>query len=115
MKALVIIFVTLVLAFVGFSYYVSQPVVEGTRGSFKPLIADRADALTFARSQKGLILVTKHAGDALLGINLTKHFGEAATADLIEFLTGLDWSTLPDVPDVQDDVDVAPRPSTGRR
>ncbi len=97
LKFILVVLITLVLAFVGFSFYVSQPVVEGARGSFAPLIADRADALTFARSEKGLILVTQHEGDALIGINLTERFGEARTADLIEFLAGLDWAMLPDV------------------
>ncbi len=87
----------LVLVFVAFSFCVSRPVVEGARGSFEPVIADRTDALTFARSVKGLILVTQHEGDALIGLNLTKHFGEARTADLIEFVAGLNRATLPDI------------------
>lgn len=97
MKIVVIVLVALVLAFVGFSYYVSQPAVEGTRGSFEPMIADRGDALTFARSAEGLILVTRHAGDAVIGVNLTRLFGEAATADLIAFVSDLDPATLPNV------------------
>lgn len=85
------------LAFVAFSFYVSKPVVQGSRGSFEPVIAPRADALTFARSGQGLILVTQHEGDALIGVNLTKRFGEERTADLIEFVADLDEATLPDV------------------
>jgi 2-keto-4-pentenoate hydratase/2-oxohepta-3-ene-1,7-dioic acid hydratase in catechol pathway len=91
------IFLILALAFVGFSYYVSQPAIEGTRRGFDPVIASRADALTFARSGQGLILVNQHAGDALIGVNLTQHYGEAATADLLAFVAGLDQSTLPAV------------------
>lgn len=86
----------LVLAFVGFSYYVSQPVVEGVRGEFQPEIADRADALTFARSREGLILVSRHVGDAVIGVNLTSQFGAAATAELIDFVSSLDPASLPD-------------------
>jgi 2-keto-4-pentenoate hydratase/2-oxohepta-3-ene-1,7-dioic acid hydratase in catechol pathway len=85
------------LAFVGFSYYVSQPALEGTRRGFEPGIADRADALTFARSAQGLILVNQHAGDAVIGINLTKIFGETATTDLIAFVSDLDQASLPGV------------------
>ena len=77
MKTIVIALIALVLAFVAFSFYVSQPVVEGTQGSFEPVIADRADALTFARTPEGLILVTQHEGDALIGVNLAKRFGES--------------------------------------
>jgi len=97
LKVILIALIALVLAFVAFSFYVSQPVVEGTRGSFEPVIADRADALTFARTARGLILVTRHEGDALIGVNLTKLFGEEKTADLIAFVTDLDQATLPDV------------------
>lgn len=78
-----------VLAFVGFSYYVSQPVFDGLRGQFEPLIADRAEALTFARSGEGLILVSAHEGDAIRGINLTELYGQEATEDLIAFASSL--------------------------
>ena len=73
------------LAFILFSYYVSQPLEEGQRGDFKPIIADRDIALTFARSPLGLILVTEHLGDAIRGINLSAWFGEEQTKDLINF------------------------------
>lgn len=84
------------LALVGFSYYVSQPVVEGTRGSFEPMIANRAVALTFARTEQDLILVSRHAGDAVIGVNLTELYGIEATSDLIRFVSNLDQKTLPD-------------------
>ena len=92
-----IIFVTLVvllLAFVWFSYHVSRPAVQGTRDSFEPVIADQADALTFARSEDGLILVSRHEGDAVVGVNLTTVFGEQRTADLIDFAADFDESEL---------------------
>ena len=97
LKVFVIGLVALVLAFVAFSFYVSQPVVEGTRGSFEPLIADRAEALTFARSAKGLILVIRHEGDALVGVNLTERFGRDRTSDLVAFVADIDAATLADV------------------
>jgi 2-keto-4-pentenoate hydratase/2-oxohepta-3-ene-1,7-dioic acid hydratase in catechol pathway len=96
LRTTAIALIALVLAFVGFSFYVSQPVVEGMRGNFEPVIAERADALTFARAAEGLILVTRHEGDAVVGVNLTKQFGEAATADLIAFVSNLKQANLPD-------------------
>ncbi len=96
LRILILVLISLLLAFVGYSYHQSQPVVDGKRGPFDPRIADRAQALTFARSARGLILVTEHAGDALLGVNLTRQFGEAATTDLLDFLRNLDESLLPD-------------------
>lgn len=93
-----IAFVLLLLgaAFIGFSYYVSEPAVDGVRGSFDPEIADRDLAWTFARSDAGLILVSRHNGDSLDGVNLTTIFGEQITADLLKFLASFDESQLPD-------------------
>ncbi len=85
----------LALVFIGSSYYVSRPVVEGTLGEFRPLIADRSDALTFARAGKDLILVTAHEVDGITGVNLSKHFGSEVTADLIAFASTLDETALP--------------------
>ena len=77
----------LLAVFVGASYYVSMPVVQGTRGDSTFVIADPAEALTFARTSEGLILVAAHQGDAITGANLTALYGEAATADLSAFIT----------------------------
>ena len=84
----------LALAFVLFSYYVSQPLEEGRRSDFMPIIADRDIALTFARSPLGLILVTEHLGDAIRGINLSAWYGEEQTKDLINFLALTDRDVL---------------------
>ena len=97
MKTFIGVLIALGLAFVGFSYYVSQPAVEGTRRGFEPIIAERSEALTLARSGQGLILVSRHAGDAVIGVNLTKIFGEKATADLITFVSRVDQAALPGV------------------
>ncbi|MDA0978908.1 MAG: fumarylacetoacetate hydrolase family protein [Proteobacteria bacterium] len=99
MKIIAIGVVALLLAFVGLSYYVSQPVVEGTRGTFTPRIAGTAEALTFARSARGLILVTRHEGDALIGTNLTSVFGDRATRDLISIAAELDTAQLVELQD----------------
>ena len=87
LKRLAAALVVLALIFVGASYYVSMPVVEGTRGDSTFVIADPAAALTFARTSEGLILVAAHQGDAITGTNLTALYGEAATADLSTFIT----------------------------
>ena len=95
LKIAVVALVALALVFIGSSYYVSRPVVEGTLGEFRPVIADRADALTFARAGKDLILVTAHEVDGITGINLSKHFGSEVTADFIAFASSLDETALP--------------------
>jgi len=97
LKTTIVTFFLLLLAILGFSYQVSQPVVQGVRNDFEPVIADRADALTFARSASALILVVAHEGDAVIGVNLTNLFGEKATNNLIAFVSNLDYSTLPDI------------------
>ncbi|MEQ8861701.1 MAG: fumarylacetoacetate hydrolase family protein [Pseudomonadales bacterium] len=90
LKVLLGLLVLLAIAFVTATWWVSRPVFSETRGDFAPGIADPAQALTFARSADGLIWVTGHTGDAVTGINLTKIHGEAATADLIDFVSALD-------------------------
>ena len=82
--------------FVAFSFYVSQPVFDATRGLFAPTIADRSYALTFARTEDALILVSQHNGDALKGIDLTELYGREVTEDLVDFLETFDDSALPD-------------------
>ena len=86
LRALVVSFAVLFMAFIGASYWVSKPQVEGERGTFAPVIAEVSDALTFARTAKALILVTGHSGDGVTGIDLTSIYGEALTADLSIFL-----------------------------
>lgn len=96
LKTIIVTLALLTAAFAGFSFWVSRPVVEGQLGSFEPVIADPAEALTFARSNGALIWVTDHEGDAVRGFNLTRLFGAAATADFIKFVSTLDTSRLPD-------------------
>ncbi|MDA0959194.1 MAG: fumarylacetoacetate hydrolase family protein [Proteobacteria bacterium] len=80
--------------FIGVSYYVSLPVVEGVFEDQAVTIADPSQALTFARTDKALILVSAHEGDSLRGINLTKIYGDDATEDLFTFAEVLDASSL---------------------
>ena len=84
----------LLAVFVGASYYVSMPVVEGSRGDSTFVIADPAEALTFARTSEGLILVAAHQGDAIIGTNLTALYGEAVTADLSTFIASQAGATF---------------------
>ena len=86
----------LTVVFVGFSYYVSRPVFDGTRDGFRAVIADPADAWTFARTAQGLILVSRHVGDAVMGVNLSDAYGIEATSDLIAFVSDLDQTAIAD-------------------
>jgi len=95
-RVIVSILALLIAGLVGFSFYVSQPVVEGDRPAFTPMIADPSKAWTFARTADALVLVTAHHGDSVEGFNLTEIFGEAQTADLVEFSEDLGQVALPD-------------------
>jgi 2-keto-4-pentenoate hydratase/2-oxohepta-3-ene-1,7-dioic acid hydratase in catechol pathway len=79
-------FMLLFATFIGGSYWISKPLVEGERGVFAPEIAEFSEALTFARTAKALVLVTGHSGDGVTGIDLTAIYGEALTSDLSIFL-----------------------------
>lgn len=84
----------LVIALIGFSFSVSKPLFQEQRGSFKPVIADKADALTFARSGEKLVLVGEHKGDSLAGVDLTRLYGVDQTRDLLQFLANIDLAKL---------------------
>ena len=79
--------------FIGVSYYVSAPVVDGVREDQAVAIADLSQALTFARTESALILVSAHEGDRLRGINLTEIYGDV-TEDLFSFLEMFDASSF---------------------
>lgn len=96
LKIIAIPLIILILSFVGYSYWLSRPVFNESRGEFRPVIIDPAIALTFARTNDALIWVTGQAGDAIVGHDLTARFGSEATADLIDFVSNLDAATLPD-------------------
>lgn len=96
LRAIIVALALLMAAFAGLGFWVSRPVVDGRLGPFEPLIADPAEALTFARSNGALIWVTDHEGDAVRGFNLTRLFGAGATADFVKFVSTLDTSRLPD-------------------
>ena len=84
----------LAIALVGFSFSVSTPLFQEQRGDFEPLVADKTDALTFARSGDKLILVGAHKGDYLTGVDLTRLYGVDQTKDLLQFLANIDLATL---------------------
>ena len=87
----------IIVLMVAASYWVSRPLFKEKRAGYVPSIAPPEVAMTFARSSAGLIWVTGHTGDAVTGVNLTTHFGEQQTADLIQFASELDESLLPEL------------------
>ena len=90
LKKLIAGLVLIAGCFIGVSYYVSIPVVDGMHEDQSVVIADPSQALTFARTDTALILVTAHEGDSLRGINLTAIHG--AMLPKI-YLVSLRWST----------------------
>ena len=85
LKKLVAGLVLLGACFIGVSYYVSIPVVDGMRDGQPFVIADSSQALTFARTDTALILVSDHGDERLGGVNLTEIYGGDATQDLFTF------------------------------
>ena len=94
LKKLIAGLVLIAGCFIGVSYYVSMPVVDGMHEDQSVVIADPTEALTFARTDTALILVTAHEGDSLRGINLTAIHGDDATEDLFSFLEIVGASSL---------------------
>lgn len=84
----------LVLVFITFSFYVSQPAFDEQRGVYQAVIADRSQALTFARSATAWILVTEHEDTRITGIDLTATYQIPASTDLLSWLPGVDQNEL---------------------
>lgn len=91
------IFFLLVLVLAAFwvaTLYVSRPLFSERLGELPPLpaVADRADALTFARSAESLLLVIGADEGQVSAIDLTALYGMDATQDTLGFLrtTGFD-------------------------
>ncbi len=98
MKIIGSLIVSVLLCFGAYSYYVSQPLFD-TRLEAQPLfkIAGRSQALTFARSNEALILVLKHHGDRVSGINLTQLYGSDKTANLIDLYHSVGYQALSEI------------------
>ena len=94
LKKLIAGLVLIAGCFIGISYYVSMPVVDGVFEDQAVSIADPSQALTFARTDTALILVIAHDGDSLSGINLTAIHGNDITKDIFSFLEMVDTSSL---------------------
>ena len=94
LKIVIVVLVVLVILAVLVSFWVSRPLFDETRAVKPQHIADTDLALTFARSKDGLIWVLSHDGDSLSGVNLTLIYGPEATADLVDFVNGLDEQAL---------------------
>ena len=89
----------LVLLFTAFwaaTLYVSRPLFSERQGDLPPLpvVADRSEALTLARSTQGLLLVTGTEGGRVRAINLTTRFGPEATLDTFELFRGAGYEAL---------------------
>jgi hypothetical protein len=58
----------------------------GVFDGFQPLIADCAEALTFAKTQSALFLVTGHTGDAIEGSDVSALLPDNVPSDLLGWL-----------------------------
>ena len=76
--------------------YVSRPLFSARLGDLPPLpvLADRSQALTFARKGRELLLVTDVAGDRWRAISLTAVFGQEATHDTLAFYHDVGYEAL---------------------
>lgn len=88
--------VLLLVVFWAATQYVSRPLFSERLGDLPPLpaVADRSEALTFARSAEGLLLVTGAEGGQITAINLTARFGHEATRDTLEFFQATGYEAL---------------------
>ena len=93
-KIVMTVLLILVVLVVAAGFWVSQPVFDETRVAVVPSIASPHEALTFARTADGLILVSDHTADAIRGINLTPLYGQDKTASIGALLTDVDRSEL---------------------
>ena len=76
--------------------YVSRPLFSARLGDLPPLpvLADRSQALTFARKGRELLLVTDVAGTRWRAVNLTTVFGREATQDTLAFYRTVGYAAL---------------------
>ncbi len=96
LRRLAIVLVLLVAAFWAATLYVSRPLFPERVGDLPPLplVADRSEALTLARSAEGLLLVTGAEAEHVRAINLTTRFGGEATSDTLGFFRATGYEAL---------------------
>ncbi len=96
LRRLAIVLVLLLAALWAATLYVSRPLFSEQLGNLPPLpaVADRSQALTFARSANGLLLVTSADTRQATGIDLTARFGRDATRDTFEFFRATGYEAL---------------------
>lgn len=96
LRRLAIVTLLLAAVFWGATLYVSRPLFTERIGDLPPLpaVADRRDALTLARSDGNLLLVTGVAGNRVSAIDLTRRFGADSTRDTLRFLQTADPDEL---------------------
>ena len=113
LRRLAITLALLVAAFWAATLYVSRPLFSERLGDLPPLpvVADRTQALTLARSAQGLLLVTGAEAGRIQAINLTTRFGREATRDTLEFFWATGYAALqtlegPEVTVPQDELEL---------
>ncbi len=76
--------------------YVSRPLFSERQGELPPLplLADRTQALTFARKGRELLLIINVSGDVWRAVNLTAVFGTEATGDTLAFYRAVGYELL---------------------
>ena len=84
----------LVAALVLYTHAVSAPLFDETRGAFTPRIAPPDEALTFARTERRLLLVSRQDVDSVTGTDLTAALGPDRTVDLLALYRDLGFDGL---------------------
>jgi 2-keto-4-pentenoate hydratase/2-oxohepta-3-ene-1,7-dioic acid hydratase in catechol pathway len=96
LRRLIIVLVLSAAAVWAATLYVSRPLFSERLGDLPPLpvVADRSQALTLARSAQDLLLVTGAEPGQVRAINLTARFGREATRDTLEFFRATGYEAL---------------------
>jgi 2-keto-4-pentenoate hydratase/2-oxohepta-3-ene-1,7-dioic acid hydratase in catechol pathway len=96
LRRLAIMLVLLLAVLWAATLYVSRPLYSERLGDLPPLpiVADRSEALTLARSAENLLLVIDADAGRVTTINLTARFGHAATRDTLEFFRATGYEAL---------------------
>lgn len=86
--------VALVAALFLYTHAVSAPLFDETRGAFAPRIAPPDQALTFARTEHRLLLVSAQDDDSVTGTDLTATLGPDRTEDVLALYRDLGFDGL---------------------
>ena len=99
-------------ALAAISHTASKPLFDEARGEYAPRIAPLDEALTFARTESALLLVTAHEVDRVRGLDLTAALGREETGDLLALFRARGFDGLRDVtaPEVEIPIDALEAP-----